>query len=847
MRHRDALDLLGRETNRARRGLAIERLAQAGFWFVASTAAWATIALAGLQERLPLLLQTLSAIAVLCLLAWLGVRASRSWTPPTDAEARARLAADSRFDAAAFEALQDRPSHYDAFALALWRKEQEQAAARVEHARAAPARIRLDPVDRFKVRYLLAALLLAATLFGGGDAGGRLARAFLPDPGPLFGDREMAVEGWLAPAEYTHAAPISLSDQIGGRIEAPPSSEATVRLTGPAGAPSLVFEGPNGRREARFRRAADGAWEARMHVPGAGRLKIVRFHTRASWRISPLQDAPPAASFAAPITALPQEHAAISWRASDDYGLRRLALRIRPLHPPPGLLRADPVDTELESPAGDPREAESQGEVDLAAHPYAGLEVEARIVAFDALGQEGVSDPMHFTMPEKVFLQPLARAAIEIRRHLLSERRPYRDERRWRRLTLPMGDIVLGSQRIEVRGDSREPSLSRAPEGIRQAVRLTDALTVAPQDGYFRDLAVFLGLRLARSELAAARNIDETEVAADTLWRTALRAEYGGAADARRALEEAQRQLSEALAAGAPPERLRQLFDTLRQAADAYMQALVQQAIREGRQSNSEDTQDQTQISGRDIDDLLRQAQQLSEQGRTAEAQRLLDMLAGILANLDVQLSQGEGQDGDDGQQQQLQQSMDGLSQAIGEQRALNNETRQQSQDGGRRGGPEADALAERQSEIRRGLAEAQRMADDAGVAPGEDLEAAGQAMRQAEQALRGGDLRSAETAQAAALEELRDGADELAAEIHNRERQQRRSGQAGLDSNRDPLGRSMSGGNGDEGIRVPNQSDPARARQILDDILQRAQDPNRPEAERDYLRRLLDRFGGGS
>jgi hypothetical protein len=36
------------------------------------------------------------------------------------------------------------------------------------------------------------------------------------------------------------------------------------------------------------------------------------------------------------------------------------------------------------------------------------------------------------------------------------------------------------------------------------------------------------------------------------------------------------------------------------------------------------------------------------------------------------------------------------------------------------------------------------------------------------------------------------------------------------------------------------------RAREIFDEIRRRAQDPNRPEAEREYLRRLLDRFGDG-
>ncbi|MEZ6024168.1 MAG: hypothetical protein R3C16_12315 [Hyphomonadaceae bacterium] len=42
-----------------------------------------------------------------------------------------------------------------------------------------------------------------------------------------------------------------------------------------------------------------------------------------------------------------------------------------------------------------------------------------------------------------------------------------------------------------------------------------------PEDGYFRDLAVFLGFRMARSELDLADTIDETDIAADLLWRTA--------------------------------------------------------------------------------------------------------------------------------------------------------------------------------------------------------------------------------------------------------------------------------------------------------------------------------------
>lgn len=846
MKHQDALALLARETNQARRAIALERGARAGFWLIFAIGLWAAVAMLGGHDMLPLLAQSLSAIAAMIVFALLAVRARRAFRPPTEAEARARLAADSRLDLSAFESLNDQPARYDAFSVALWRKEQDQAIARIEKARAGGPNVRVGDIDRYQLRYALAVALIAAAVIAGPAAIERLGRAFLPDPGPLLGDQPMAVEAWLTPAAYTRASPISISELEGESFSTPPSVEATVRVTGPTGAPRLVFDGGGEHRSVRFTRAADGAWEARLAIPGEGRLKVVRFHTRADWRIVPARDARPSASFAAPIATLPEERAMLSWRAADDFGIRRVALRVRPLNPPEGLLRADPVDVDIEAPTGDPRQVEAQSEVDLAPHPYAGMVVEARMVVFDAMGQEGVSDPLRFTMPERIFLQPLARAAIEIRRHILAERRPYRGDVAPRQRAIPAGDILLGNQRIELRDYSARPALRRAPDGIRRAARLLDALTMAPEDGYFRDIAVFLGLRLARSELAAAANIDETLVAAETLWRTALRAEYGSAADAERAMLAAYTALLEALRDGASPESIRQLTDALRRASEQYMQALVQEALREGGLENPDDTEDQLTVSQQDLDDMIDEVQRLAEQGRMSEAAAMLAMHAMIMNSLQAQIQEQESSQGGEGGQQQLQQSMDALSQSMGDQRALRDETRQQQGQGGggdQQGGQGGGELAERQSQIRQGLQAAQRMADDAGVAPSEDLNAAGDAMRRAEDALRRGDLEGADAAQTAALDRLRDGAEALAAEMRERGRQGASEGASS--AGRDPLGRELSGSGTGEGEGfVPTESDPVRAREIFDEIRRRAQDPNRSETEREYLRRLLNRFG---
>ncbi|NHX27739.1 DUF4175 domain-containing protein, partial [Escherichia coli] len=61
----------------------------------------------------------------------------------------------------------------------------------------------------------------------------------------------------------------------------------------------------------------------------------------------------------------------------------------------------------------------------------------------------------------------------------------------------------------------------------------------------------------------------------------------------------------------------------------------------------------------------------------------------------------------------------------------------------------------------------------------------------------------------------------------------------------RDPLGRDL-GSNGQEGgdgqFRQGGLAD-NRARDLMDEIHRRSQDQTRPEAELDYLRRLLDWF----
>jgi hypothetical protein len=63
--------------------------------------------------------------------------------------------------------------------------------------------------------------------------------------------------------------------------------------------------------------------------------------------------------------------------------------------------------------------------------------------------------------------------------------------------------------------------------------------------------------------------------------------------------------------------------------------------------------------------------------------------------------------------------------------------------------------------------------------------------------------------------------------------------------SNQDPLGRPQRSVGADLGttVKVPDEIDTQRAREILDAIRRRLGELGRPLFERDYLERLLDQF----
>ncbi|MBY0432411.1 MAG: DUF4175 domain-containing protein, partial [Rhodospirillales bacterium] len=224
--------------------------------------------------------------------------------------------------------------------------------------------------------------------------------------------------------------------------------------------------------------------------------------------------------------------------------------------------------------------------------------------------------------------------------------------------------------------------------------------------------------------------------------------------------------------------------------------------------------------------------------GSRDAARQMLSRLQEMMENLQAG-RQGSPEDN------QVSQALDQLQGLAGKQRQLMDKSFDQARTENFKPA-EMGAQARTQEDLRRQLGEVMRQLGEGLDDIPESLSNAEQAMREATEALMGNQPGSAAEAQAEALDGLQRGTrsalDQLA---------RRQGGQGGIAAGsggfgRDPLGRLLPNGGGrmDTGdVRIPEQGEVHRAREILEELRRRASQANRPQVEKDYLERLLRQF----
>ncbi len=840
-------------------GLVAERIVRA-FWPLWTVLITVLAALMlGLQDMLPL--EVVWGVAVISVLGalWTAVRGIQAFKWPQRSEALDRL--DRTLPGRPIAAISDAQAigAGDPASEAVWKAHVARMTEKTQGAKAAKPDLQLAARDRFALRYVALLGLTVAVLFGSLL---RVASVAEMAPGSQSLASGPSWEGWVEPPLYTGLPSLYLNDISRGGFEVPEGSRVTIRFYGEIGALTLnetvsmrVEDVPPATEPVQ---AFDVAQDGVIGIDGPG---------GQSWQITVLEDANPSIEFDGPITQGEGGRMEAPFVASDDYGVtggqmevtldlaevdRRFGLAVEPEPRGPFVLDI-PVTI-----SGDRTQFTEMVIEDFSENPWANLPISASLTAEDAVGHEGLSAPQFATLPGRRFFDPLAKAIIEQRRDLL-----------WNR--------------------------SNAPR-ISQVLR---AVSFQPED-IFRSETVYLKLRFAvrrlETRVSYGRLTDEVvdEMAA-TLWGLALEIEEGDLGDALERLRRAQERLEEAIENGATDEEIAELMQELREAMQDYMNQLAQQQ-NDGEQPEMAENQEMQEMTGEQLQDMLDRLQELMEQGRMAEAQELLDQLREMMENMQV----AQGQQG--GEQSAGEQAMDGLAETLREQQGLSDEAFRDLQEqynpnaqagqaegnegrggdgegrgaqhgqqggegsesgeqggGGQPGGQQQQqggegSLADRQQALRDELNRQQQNLPGAGTADGdaarEALGRAGEAMDDAEGALRDEDFAGALDSQSQAMEALREGMRDLAEQMAEQQQQQggqqgQQLGQSDPNGSRDPLGREA-GQNGRVGTDEQLlQGDDVyrRARELLDEIRRRSGEQERPTEELDYLKRLLERF----
>src|SRR5205807_1848692 len=296
---------------------------------------------------------------------------------------------------------------------------------------------------------------------------------------------------------------------------------------------------------------------------------------------------PPHIAFAKPPEGT--THAALrnDYQASDDYGVESAKAVIRREGGNP----EETIELDTPLPGLHLKEAQATSYHDLSPHPWAGLPVEIRLVATDALGQTGESEPVRMKLPERKFEHPVARAIIDQRKELAID---------------PGSRLAVA----DTLGDLRErPQL------------------------YRDDTVAFLGMRLAEERLRINEDANSVAEVQQLLWDTALRIEDGRMSLAEREMRRLQQELQDALAKNAPDAEIERLMKELQQALDRYLQALAENMARNPDQYQ-QPVDPSKVMSSRDLQRMLDRARDLARNGSRDQARELLSQLQNMLENL---------------------------------------------------------------------------------------------------------------------------------------------------------------------------------------------------------------------
>lgn len=713
----------------------------------------------------------------------------------TPGEAKRRLETASGLRHRPLDVLEDRPIGSDDEQLQLWRTHTERAKEQLQKRRWPGWALSFTDRDPYAIRYALILLLCLGGFCSWGVWGGRLIAAINPALGKQLSVFSPTLDAWITPPEYTGLPPIMIATPAGARhdgdvVDVPAGSFITAHLAGHDGdTPELTVN----NEKMLFKASDKDDFEISSVITSGETIAIHRgWQNLGSWHVRVVPDQPPQIAFTEPPSATERKTTRIVYTASDDYGVTTVSVKITPKQSLPGADN-NPVTIVLATPNS--KDIKRESFLDLTPHPWAGLPVAIQLFATDAVGHVAESASADFILPERTFMNPIARALIDERRKLLQN---------------PSDDNLHNEIANTMASIARQPS------------------------DYRGDPAVLLALRSGAVRLVLNRTPEIAEPVSNILWQSAVRIEDGTVGVAQDNLRQAQKDLADALDRNASQEEIERLIDRLHQALAQYLQQLATQLAQQPAQSSELQQvlgKQMNMITPQDLGRMLEQLRTLSATGSRDEARQELSKLQQLLENMSSAPPQLSAEQKMDLQKLETLRDITQKQQELLDQTFRNAQNDNDVQENHKILGQQAALLQQLQELMGKGQS----------VKPAENLQQGAQSMQAAEEALGQNTARRAAQHQNEALQALQKGMQEMADSLQAEMMMLPGAGAMGMKY--DPLGRTTGLAPDDEGVKVPDQMEVQRVREILNELQRRAGDGARSKTERDYIDRLLQNF----
>ncbi len=728
----------------------------------------------------------------------------------------------------------------------LWQAGRNAAFALIMKLRAPLPRPVLAVKDPFALRIFVLLVLAAGIVTAGSQWRERIAFGLFPFSVHWQDQVSDNIVVWITPPEYTHMPQVTLrgSGSVKDAVNIAQGSVIKARVRNGIGRPVLMLDD----RKIPMKPLDSKSWGIETVAMPAQTMKIVQFFlSRAAIPLHYIQDTPPQIALKGAPVILPKGTLQIPLAIKDDYGVTDLTMHMT-LDPAAGSLPlGQPVEDVRAVMSGPNADTELKPIYDMTWHPWAGMSVIISLEAKDALGQTAAVEPLHMTLPERAFLDPVARQLADIRKKMI-----------------------------------REP-VDSSPE----AAAALEKLLMNP-DLYRGDIIVFLSLRSMASRLHYAPGTMTTALAIiPQLWDTALRIEDGNLTLAARNLRDAKTALENLLKnPDATDEQIAAAMDDLRMAMGAYLQEVVREIQKRMAAGNMGQQALSPQLMARSLDGealaaFLDQMQAEAQRGSRDNARQMLSKLQQLMDSLDPSAMSGEIPP----QLQALAEGISALQKLIEWQRELLDRTQQHAAEMKESGAPVypdflppeenlfekwgEGAMPPAPQETPRDVKQPPRkVSTQIDKTEQERLRfLLGDIMRDAGEKLGDipGNLQVAETDMRSSSGNLGENRPDLSAphqeealknleqsmEQMNQQMQAMMKNMVMLSfgmSQLDPLGRPM-GQNEGQGmfpgsrVKIPDEAERKRALDILKTLRKRAGELQRPDYELDYYRRLMRQF----